>query len=306
MKKLLTITASFLLLVGFGAGSGLTQETPEKPAGEPAAADQNGQGGLTGFLSQAAAGRDQNGNRLPPKTELTELEAKKTTHTEKSTICDDNILVHTFYYPQGTGRQSVDLGVRNMVIEEMNKNVAEIKQEGFCAADECGESSCGRWPVTQTFSVYQSSPDYISILFEESGFTGGAHTNTVFTVLNYNLKNGRQLTLAEVFPDQKRSLPLYWDYVYAKWCAENGYKFPLHYNSVEDCAAGIDPDNPNTYQGADNLDDLGRLVFSAKGATLVLGPYESGSYANGTRTLDLPLAELLKIGASPTLWKQGE
>ena len=299
MRIIIAMAAGFFMLLA----PALTQ-AQEAPAA--AAVEAKETEGPAGFLSQAPGERDRNGNRLPPKEALLELEARKATHTEKSPICADNILVHTFYYPQGTGRQSVDLGIKNMVVAEMNKNAAEIKKEGFCAESECGEESCGRWPVTQTFSVHLPSPDYISVLFEESGFTGGAHSNTVFTALNFNLKTGRELTLAEVFPDPKRSLPLYWDYVYAKWCAENDYKFPLHHDSMELCEGGENPDNPNLYQGAESLDDLGRLVFSPLGATLVLGPYESGSFAAGTRTLDLPLAELLKIGASPLIWKRGE
>jgi hypothetical protein len=44
------------------------------------------------------------------------------------------------------------------------------------------------------------------------------------------------------------------------------------------------------------------LIFTSLGATLLLGPYESGSFASGSQALDLPKEALLEMGANPAIW----
>lgn len=221
-------------------------------------------------------------------------------HMETAPDCPGNSLTIAIHYPQGLG-PDIDRLVEQTARDEMAARLAEVKDGGFCEADICGGLSCGAWTADETFAAHSPSPGYLSILFTEYSYTGGAHPNTEHRALNFR-PDGRPMELRDLFPEPDKSVPRYWDIVYAKWCAEHPYKFPLHYSALQECGTDS-PDNPNTFAGAETLDDLGRLAFTPFGATMVLGPYESGSYATGTVLLDLPKEDLIGIGADPAIWK---
>lgn len=256
------------------------------------------------FLEKAPGLITEEGNRLPLPALMPQMVSKTISHDEASPDCANNILKISIYYPKGTGNAAIDQEIEKAVTDAFNSQINEIKTDGFCDKEFCGTVSCEEWPVNRSFAVYAPSTGYISVLFNEVSFTGGAHGNSVFEVMNFDLKTGKRVTLADLFPDAEKSVPLYWDYVYGAWCSENGYKFPLHYQPAEGDCMAEDPDNPRNYEGVKTIDDLGRLVFTNKGATIVLGPYESGSYATGERYLDIPKDELLKMGASAKIWEQ--
>jgi len=230
---------------------------------------------------------------------LPEVGPRTLKHQEQAPDCPGNSLTITLHYPQGLGAD-IDRRIEKSVQDELASKIAEIKEGGFCDKNLCGGLSCGTWTADETFAAHSPSPGFLSILFTEFSDTGGAHPNTEYRVMNFK-PDGRPLTLEDMFPDPAKSVPLYWDYVYAKWCAKHPYKYPTHYAAMQDCGSDS-PDNPNIYEGAKTLDDLGRLVFSPLGATIVLGPYESGAYATGTITLDLPRRDLVKMGADPAIW----
>ena len=225
-------------------------------------------------------------------------------HQELAPDCPGNSLTVTLYYPQGLSAD-VDQLIEKSIQDKLAVEIAEIKDDSFCGKDVCGGASCGAWSSDETFAAHSPAPGYVSILFTDFSYTGGAHPNTEYRVMNFKPDGGpvklKKMELKDLFPDPDKSVPLYWEYVYGKWCDEHSYKFPAHYSTMQDC--GVDsPDNPNIYEGAKTLDDLGRLVFSPFGATIVLGPYESGSYATGTIMLDLPKEDLIKMGADPAIW----
>ncbi len=258
------------------------------------------------FLDTAPGTPDPDGNRLPngqPRLRIKKLERR-----EVSPVCPGNSLTLTFFFPQGFDRPGPDEDLAGRIAEELKREAAEFTKDGFCPKEDCGSRSCGAWTARKTVAVYQPSPDYVSILFTDYSFTGGAHPNTTYTALTYDLTTGQPLTLAGLFPDRDRALPRYWEWVYSHWCSRMGYKFPLHFQNLQPCNQADVPDAPDTpappdtYVWASTLDDLGRLVFTPQGASLVLGPYESGSYASGTVILDLPRDEFIALGASPALW----
>lgn len=281
MKNLSMAAAALLICILTTATAAMAQEEKNNP-------DQS-------FLSIPA------GNWIDAS--LTGVVPETFKYQEKSPDCPANSMTFTFHYPKGLqakGNGRVDNEVSGSVQSELVEAINEFKEGGACGKDICGGASCGEWISEKTFAVHTPSSGYLSILFTEFSDTGGAHPNTEYRVMNFR-PDGENLTLEDVFSDPAKSVPLYWDYVYAKWCAEHPDKFPLHYATMQDCGTDS-PDNPNTYEGAKTLDDLGRLVFTSFGATLVLGPYESGSYASGTVMLDLPKEDLIKMGADPAVW----
>ncbi len=271
----------------------------------PAAALAAGFEGLPNpvyLLAPAVA--DENGNRRPPEKLWPQLTVEKLEHVERSKDCLANYLKFTVYYPQGLGNQAVDLEIENQMKARLDEDIELMRDDGFCDRESCGGMSCGAWEDTRTFSLYSPSADFISLLFQEYSFTGGAHGNINYENMNFNLRTGQRLTLTDFFPDPDRSVPLYWAYVYEQWCRQSEYKYPPHYQDLQPCGREDGPGETNNFAGARTIDDLGRLILTPTGASLILEPYESGSYASGTAVVDLPRAELLRMGASPAIWGQ--
>jgi len=255
-----------------------------------------------GFLRVDPANVDDDGNRLPQ--DWAGLSVKKLERQLIAPDCPSNYQNFVYYYPQGFGSLVVDNEIERLVTERFNQAVEGRNQAGFCDKNNCGAASCGLWGTTRSFEVHRPSANFVSILFNDYSDTGGAHPNTVYEGLTYSLQTGRPMSLMELFPKAPESVPKYWKMVYQRWCENAGYKFPLHYQNSEPCDQPDSLANPNTFTWAENPSDLGRLVFTPHGASLVLGPYESGSNASGTVVLDFSKEEMIAVGASPSIWGQ--
>ena len=239
-------------------------------------------------------------NRLSSK--LPDLTVRHLSHRAAGPECPRNVLNLDFFYPQGFGRPGIDEAVAGAITSEFEERRDEGRDQFFCGRELCGSASCGLWAMEKTFAVYNSSPRFVSVLFTEESYTGGAHGNLDFSVLNFDLENDRPMTLTDLFPSPEKSLPAYWGHVYAEWCRNRGVNFPLHFKTEEKCQPEESLQTPDEFQEAGQLEDLGRLIFTSLGATLLLGPYESGSYASGSQALDLPKEMLMEIGANPAIW----
>jgi hypothetical protein len=237
-------------------------------------------------------------NRLSPR--LPDLTVRRFSHRSAGPECPQNILSLDFFYPQGFGRPGIDEAVAEIITAQFEERRGGGGEDFFCDPENCGLASCGPWPVEKTFAVYVPSPRFVSILFTEESYTGGAHGNLDYEALNYDLDNDRPMTLTDLFPQPKKSVPKYWAKVYAEWCRTRETSFPRHFKAEEMCGETVQP--PEEFREAGDLEDLGRLIFTSLGATLLLGPYESGSFASGSQALDLPKETLLEMGANPAIW----
>lgn len=275
----------------------------------PLAAQNEGQGrsaspeaATPSFLRMDPVNVDAEGNRLPPN--WPGLSVKKLERQLIAPKCPTNYQNFVYFYPQGFGNLVLDGEIERLVTERFNREIEERRQAGFCGQSLCGSASCGLWGTTRTFEIHRPSANYVSALFVDFSETGGAQPDTVYDGVTYSLLTGRPMTLMELFPQPQESVRKYWDMVYTRWCDNAGYKFPLHYQNSEPCGQPDSMTNPNTFTWASGLGDLGRLLFTPHGLSLLLGPYESGSKATGTVAMDFTKEEMMAIGAAPSVWGQ--
>lgn len=271
--------------------------TPEALAAAPEASEAT-----PGFLRTDPATVDAEGNRLPPN--MAGLTVKKLERRLTAPDCPGNYQDFVYFYPQGFGNVVLDGEIERQVTERFNRDLDERRQGGFCDQSVCGGASCKDWGSSRVFEVHRPSANYVSILYTDFSDTGGAHPSTTYEGATYSLQTGQPMSLLELFPQSQQSVPKYWQMVYKQWCDNVGYKFPLHYQNSEPCGQPDSLSNPNTFTWAGSLADLGRLVFSPHGASLVLGPYESGSNASGTVVMDFTQDEMIAVGAAPSVWGQ--
>ncbi|MDR2460393.1 MAG: DUF4163 domain-containing protein [Deltaproteobacteria bacterium] len=150
-----------------------------------------------------------------------------------------------------------------------------------------------------TSTSTKASNDYLSIFFAADSYTGGAHGNLDYSVVNFK-KDGYLMGLNDLFPNQVKSLPLYFALVYATTCKSGFDTTPAYFGS-ENC--GGKPDGQAYLSNPiDQIADLGNLTFSPEGATIHLTPYDCWSWANGPFDFNLSKEDLIAIGANPAIW----
>ncbi len=193
------------------------------------------------------------------------------------------------FYPQGTGNAEVDRALKSFAEQAL----ASYRQD---AAEFLNEQQRGPGLLSRTFTVARPSDGFISVVFFESTDLGGAHPARSFDILTYDLKNGRPLTLDEFLPagdkdERSRALGFYANYanyVLDRNCLEN--------NNAATC-------QPNGVTAESVSPSLRNFALTPAGLAVIYGPYEQGSYAEGTKFLNIPKEDLLAWGISDRFWR---
>ncbi|MDR1085167.1 MAG: hypothetical protein LBP22_10015 [Deltaproteobacteria bacterium] len=259
--------------------------------------------------------RDELGNVLP--TSVYPLLSAETVN-ERIVLakCPYYTLSLKSSYPDLTGDQKVDELIKMKFRQSINDRKALMLEDfgsGECPADAEADDDRGQSEQTTSFTAYGPSNRYLSVVYQTFEYaSGAAHPDTSYQTETYLVGQGRVMTIFDLFQDPQKSIPQFWDYVGPKWCAYNkDYSaLPSYYSSaginLKCPAGGQAPPLPDVLKNADpSLAALGNPVFTAEGLTLVLGPYEGWSYADGPSSLNVPKDVLLKIGASPAIWQNG-
>jgi hypothetical protein len=116
---------------------------------------------------------------------------------------EENKKAHYEYeasYPQLDGVKDAKTdGFNKAVLNMINAHVSRFKKdapESFDASNPDGQPS-GLWI---DYDVTMANDDLISVVFNESEYeSGAAHPNSFSTTLNYDLKNGKEIKLRDLF-----------------------------------------------------------------------------------------------------------
>jgi Protein of unknown function (DUF3298)/Deacetylase PdaC len=187
-------------------------------------------------------------------------------------------------YPQLTGGNNPNLEKFNQAARAaVTKKVAGFKKDMAPEADENTEEtrpedSMGS-DLTISYTVALAQDDLVSIDFEVSSyFQGAAHPNSYTETFNYDLKNGKQLKLADLFKPGAKYLQAIANYCIAdlkKQATEKG----LQAEEIDKGAAAK----------ADNY--LGWTI-TKRGLGIDFDPYQVGPYAAGPQFVLVPYSDL--------------
>ncbi len=159
-------------------------------------------------------------------------------------------------------------GFKKDMTPEGDENTEETRPEGSMGSD-----------LTISYTVALAQDDLVSIDFEVSSyFQGAAHPNSYSDTLNYDLKNGKVLKLADLFKPGAKYLQAIANYCIAdlkKQATEKG----LLAEEIEKGAAAK----------ADNY--LG-WTLTKKGLGVDFDPYQVGPYAAGPQFVLVPYSDL--------------
>jgi len=190
-------------------------------------------------------------------------------------------------YPQLSGGNNPNLEKFNQAARgAVTKKVAAFKkdmapEEGENTEETRPEDSMGS-DLTISYTVVLAQDDLVSIDFEVGTYSqGAAHPNSYSETLNFDLKNGKALKLADLFKPGAKYLQAIANYCIAdlkKQASEKG----LRPEEIDKGAAAK----------ADNY--LGWTI-TKKGLGIEFDPYQVGPYAAGPQSVIVPYSNLKDI-----------
>ena len=183
-------------------------------------------------------------------------------------------------YPQITGRANPNFEKFNQAARALvNKEVSDFKKgmqpEGEEAEPPTDESGPGDLSVSYTVALAQD--DLVSVKFDVSNYeAGAAHPNPYSHVLNYDLKNGKQLKLSDLFKPGAKFLQ-----TIATYCIADLKKQQkdLPADQIESGAAA-------------KSDNYGSWTLARRGLGITFDAYQVGPYAAGPQFVLVPYSTL--------------
>ena len=160
---------------------------------------------------------------------------------------------------------------------------AETATEPDAATDltaEAGES-------TQNigYDIRYATDDLISVEFNEDSYSrGAAHGNQITTVLNYDLKNGKKLTLADLVNPKSNYLS-----VISAYCIKD-----LKQQAQKNKDTMLADDTIQTGASA-RADNYKAWAITKKGLWITFDPYQVAAYAAGPQFVLVPYSALKDI-----------
>ena len=198
-------------------------------------------------------------------------------------------------YPQLSGSVDPNFEKFNQTVRgAMLKKVADFKREMAPSAEEEAAPDTGSGATDEStgsdisvgYEVALAKDDLISVDFTVGTYSAGAaHPNSYTDVVNFDLKNGRQLKLAELFTPGSKYIGTLATYCIQDLKKQN--KAPGADGMLDDewIQKGAGPD-------ADNYENW---AITRKGLAITFDPYQVGPYAAGPQRVLVPYSALKEI-----------
>jgi len=190
-------------------------------------------------------------------------------------------------YPQIEGDARFDnfnREARNLVTKDVaafrTSETSEETDSGSETPAETGDST-----LDIGYEIRYATDDLISVEFTEGSYErGAAHGNSNTTVVNYDVKNGKKLVLADLFNPKSNFLSVISDY-----CLKN-----LRERSKKDKDAMFDEDMMKSGASA-RADNYRAWAITRKGLWITFDPYAVAPYAAGPQHVLVPYSALKDI-----------
>jgi Protein of unknown function (DUF3298) len=190
-------------------------------------------------------------------------------------------------YPQieGDARfEKFNREARALVIKDVGAfKAGEAERNTELAADLPDETQTSTLDLF--YVIRYASDDLISVELSEGTYSrGAAHPNTATTVLNYDVKNGKKLTLADFFSPNAKYLNVISAYC-IRQLKEEAKKNNEEMLTDETIQTGASP----------RADNYRAVALTKKGLWVTFDPYQVAPYAAGPQYVMVPYAALKDI-----------
>lgn len=157
-------------------------------------------------------------------------------------------------------------------VEEFRKSLAELEKMQQQLVEE---RRTGNY-FEMGYNVAFANRDFVSISFGSSRYSGGAHPNSSSLSMNFDLKNGRELALSDIFLENS---------TYLNSISE------ISISSLEKALES--PDDDWIRRGAGpNIENFRSWTLTKEGLQLVFDQYQVAAYVNGPQEVLIPFAKL--------------
>jgi hypothetical protein len=211
-------------------------------------------------------------------------------HQVRSEDCPTDLFFITLEYPANTGNPDLDEKLAGLARQKFEK--AKIRAKELACNDFFGCAGlCLPVGAEQMYFLYQSSPNNLSVFLVDrffGNFRGNRHVRgqVDYTFLNFEISSGLEIGIRDIFPDSRRSVPLFWDLVDKILAKSNNCPSKNFLVSGRQAQRGeLRPRD---------------LLLSSQGATLALFSRRPGTCRS--QALDIPSEDMIGIGANPILW----
>ena len=189
-------------------------------------------------------------------------------------------------YPQIEGEARFD-NFNREVRSLITKDVAAFKT-GESEEPDTGSETPAE-PLDSTldirYEIRRATDDLISIEFTEGSFErGAAHGNSNTTVVNYDVKNGKKLALADLFNPKSNFLS-----VISAYCIKD-----LRDRAKKDKDAMLDEEMMKS-GASPRADNYRAWAITRKGLWITFDPYQVAAYAAGPQFVLMPYSALKDI-----------
>jgi Protein of unknown function (DUF3298)/Deacetylase PdaC len=193
----------------------------------------------------------------------------------------------TAEYPELTGAANA-AGFNQLVKSRVTKELADFrKQMMSLSAEDLKMLPAGvNNYIEISYNIEYADNNLISVSFLEGTFGGGVHPNYNYFTITYDLKNGREIKLSELFKPGANYLKAVSDYATRDL---RGRKMP---DSDENMGLAQDIFAEGATAKAENYRNWN---LTKKGLMFTFDPYQVGPYAAGPQTVIVPYAELKAI-----------
>ncbi|HEY3037165.1 MAG TPA: DUF3298 and DUF4163 domain-containing protein [Pyrinomonadaceae bacterium] len=198
-------------------------------------------------------------------------------------------------YPQLTGSVDPNFEKFNQSVRSlMTKKVVDFKKEMAPAPEDQPATDTPGVPADESmgsdisagYTVALARDDLISVEFTISSYSAGAaHPNSYSDVINFDLKNGKPLKLADLFVPGSKYLQ-----TLSTYCVQ-----ALQKQAKAEGADAMLDDDWIQKGAAPELTNYGNWTISRKGLGITFDPYQVGSYAAGPQHVLVPYSALKEI-----------
>ena len=182
----------------------------------------------------------------------------------------------------------------------VTKNVAAFKTSETSNETDAGSEIPAETQTSTLDSDYQirlAADDLISIEFSESAYSrGAAHPNSYTTVLNYDVRNGKKLALADLFNAKSNYVKVISDY-----CIKD-----LKQQAKKEKDSMLTDDMIQSGASA-RADNFNAWTITKQGLWITFDPYQVAAYAAGPQQVLVPysaLKDLIKTDGPISAFRQ--
>ena len=189
-------------------------------------------------------------------------------------------------YPQIDGDARFD-GFNKEARTLINKDVAAFKTSET-TGDAAGPSDFPGENQTSTleagYDFHYASDNLVSVAFTEGTYSrGAAHGNSLTAVINYDVKSGKKLALADLFKDKSKYLSVIASYCQKELKERARKPDSMYLPELLETGAGPRADNYRAWN------------ITKKGLWITFDPYQVAAYAAGPQYILVPYSVLKDI-----------